>query len=382
MNLRGIILFSVLCISTNLFSQYSEDITLPILNTNSNARIGSLADIGVVSSIFFKDAGLFQNPSFISGNSEYSGTNLFLRNTKDLNLTDNYISGWSGYHAIDTSHAFGFNFSYLNYKDSILNNESVDSITVFEPYELFFQLTYKYRFNNTFSGGIGVKYIQSNYLFREMENSISTFSIDIGFNYAKTYLLSDYSNLHTSAGLAITNFGPRIPNIDTFKSFIPTKLLFGLLINPDIHLSELFRLNFELMYQAEKYLTPSQPIYNTEGNLIEGMNPDISCFTAFYQSFYDSPDGFTGEIDEIRNKFGSELRLNYSNTAFLAFRHGRIFELETLGGGNYQTFGCGIGLYGFMVDYLYIKSDNYLLNKNWAIMVSARHNINGDFFRF
>ncbi len=382
MNLRGIILFSVLCISTNLFSQYSEDITLPILNTNSNARIGSLADIGVVSSIFFKDAGLFQNPSFISGNSEYSGTNLFLRNTKDLNLTDNYISGWSGYHAIDTSHAFGFNFSYLNYKDSILNNESVDSITVFEPYELFFQLTYKYRFNNTFSGGIGVKYIQSNYLFREMENSISTFSIDIGFNYAKTYLLSDYSNLHTSAGLAITNFGPRIPNTDTLKAFIPTKLLFGLLINPDIHLSELFRLNFELMYQAEKYLTPSQPIYNTEGNLIEGMNPDISCFTALYQSFYDSPDGFTGEIDEIRNKFGSELRLNYSNTAFLAFRHGRIFELETLGGGNYQTFGCGIGLYGFMVDYLYIKSDNYLLNKNWAIMVSARHNINGDFFRF
>ncbi|MGE0088044.1 MAG: PorV/PorQ family protein [Bacteroidales bacterium] len=382
MNLRGIILLWVLCISANLFSQNSEDISLPILNTNSNARIGSMADIGVVSSIFYKDVGLFQNPSLISGNSEFSGTNLFLRNIKDNNLTNSYISGWSGYHAIDTSHAFGFNFSYLNYEDSFLNSESVDSIKVFEPYELFFQLTYKYRFNKTISGGLGLKYIQSNYGFGLMENFINTFSIDLGFNYSKMYLLSDYSNLHTSAGLAITNFGPRISNADTLKSFIPTKLLLGLLINPDIHLSELFRLNFELMYQAEKYLTPSQPVYNTEGILIDGMNPDISCFTALYQSFYDSPDGFTGEIDEIRNKFGSELRLNYSNTAFLAFRHGRIFELESLGGGNYQAYGCGLGLFGFMVDYLYIKSDNKLLNKDWAIMISASHNLNGNFFRF
>ena len=382
MKIKTIILLSVICISNKLYSQYSENFALPILDFNANARLAGSADIGVVSSVFYKETGLFQNPSLVSLNSEFTGTNLVFRNLKDYNLNNTYISGWSGYHAVNSKNAFGFNFSYMNYEDSILNSESVDSIIEFEPYEMFLQLTYTYRLNRSFSAGIGVKYIRSNYGFMQMDNRINTFSVDLGFNYSKTYSLSDFSNLNTSAGLAITNFGPRISNPENEKSFIPTKLLFGLFINPDIHLNKFFRLNFDLGYQAEKYLIPSQPIYDTENNLIEGMNPDITIFNALYQSFYDSPDGFSGEIDEIRNKFGSELRLNYSNTAFLAFRHGRVFELESFGGGNYQTYGCGLGLFGFMIDYLYINSDNAFTSKNWALMLSARHNMTGEFFRF
>ncbi len=382
MKLRIVFSLIILFSSLNTFSQYLIKDILPILDYNPNARLGGIADIGVVSSVFYKDAGIFQNPALISFNSEFTGSNLFYRSLKDTSGNYSYISGWTGYHAINSSNAFGFNLSYLNYPDFTDTNELNEFIEEFEPYEMFFQLTYTHSFSKIISTGLGVKYIRSNYGFMQKDNYINSFSVDIGLSYHKTYSLSDFSNLKTNAGLAITNFGPRIANPENEKSFIPTKFLLGLFINPDIYLNELFRLNIELAYQAEKYLVPSEPIYHADGDIIDGKDPDITAFNALYQSFYDSPDGFSGEIDEIRNKFGSEFRLNYSNTAFLALRHGRIFELKSFGGGNYQTFGCGIGIYGFMVDYQYIKSDNVILNDDWAITLSARYNMAGKFFRF
>ena len=352
------------------------------MDINSNARLGGIGDIGVVSSDFYKDAGLFQNPSLISNNSIFSGTGLNLRSIKDSYIEYACIEGWNGYFAIDSLNAIGFNLSYLNYEDQLITDELGKPLPDFEPYELFLQFNYSRSFTKTLSAGMGIKYIRSNYAFSELETTINSFSVDLGINYHKKYNLANNSNLTTSSGMAITNFGPRISNNRDEKAFIPSKILFGLFINPDIEISHLFRLNIELGYQAEKYLIPSEPVYNTEGEIIEGKDPDITAFNALYQSFYDSPDGFSGELDEIRNKFGSEFRLNFMNTAFIALRHGRIFELESLDGGNYQTFGGGLGLWGFMIDYMYINSDNDFLNNNWAITLSARYNLDGDFFRF
>lgn len=382
MNKKFIIVILTFLFSLNLLSQENIDFVLPVLNINSNARLSGIADIGTVSSIFYKDAGLFQNPALLSSNSIYTGSSIFLKNTKDNTADNDYLSGWSGYYATDSFNAFGFNFSYLNYENLIITNDSNEFVSEFEPYEMFFQLTYAHSFNKSISAGLSFKYLHSNFAFASIENITNSYAIDLGCNYHKSYNLSDYSKLNTSAGLAITNLGPRIKNNENQKAFIPTKLLFGLFINPDIYISRLLRLNIELFYQAEKYLIPSAPIYNTEGEIIDGENPDITAFNALYQSFYDSPEGFSGEVEEIRHKFGSEFRFNYLNKSFIAIRHGRIFEMETLGGGNYQTYGCGLGFRGFMIDYSYIHSDSELLNKNWALTIGAKYNLDGDFFRF
>jgi hypothetical protein len=372
----------IVLLNFQLLSQNNSSILLPILDYNSNARLGGIADIGVVSSGFYKDAGLFQNPSLISNNSIFSGTGLYLRSTKDTYKEYACIEGWSGYFAFDSLQAVGFNLAYMDYKDQLITDEFGKPLPDFEPYELFLQFNYTRSFSKSLTAGMGLKYIRSNYAFSELENTINTFAIDLGINYHKKYNLTNNSNLTTGSGLAITNFGPRISNNRDEKAFIPSKILFGLFISPDIRISHLFSLNIELAYQAEKYLIPSEPEYNTEGEIIEGKDPDITVFNALYQSFYDSPDGFSGEMNEIRNKFGSEFRLNYLNTLFVALRHGRIFEPESLGGGNYQTYGCGIGLYGFMIDYQYINSDNTTLNRDWAITLSARYNMAGKSFRF
>lgn len=102
-----------------------------------------------------------------------------------------------------------------------------------------------------------------------------------------------------------------------------------------------------------------------------------------YQSFYDAPDGFEEEIDEIKHKFGSEFRISYLDFGYFAFRHGRHMEHETKGNRNYQTFGLGWGVFGFMVDYMFIKDkDNEYLDNTWSFTIGYTHKLDHTFFRF
>ena len=382
-----IILLLILLISANIsFSQPDISIsqtnnveyTLPILDINTNARLGGFGEVGVVSSFFYKNTGLYQNPALISRNAKYAGINLsyepWLREiTDDLN-----ISSISGFYAIDSSNALGINFSYLDMEQMTLIDEFGEFAETIDPFEMFFKLGYTHTFNKSISTGIAIKYLRS----KIGENlpdvkTINSFAVDIGFNYDKKYKLNQSSWLNTSLGIAITDFGPRVSYTSFDKSFIPTRFMAGLFINPDIDLSHKFRLNIELGYQAEKYLVPTPPIYDTEGNIIDGYDPDISSFKALYQSFYDAPGGFEEEVNEIKHKFGSELRLSYSNIAYFAFRHGRQIEHETKGNRKYQTFGYGIGVFGFMLDYMKLKTENESsLDGTWILTAGYRINLN------
>ncbi len=390
---RIIIFLSIILISSNIsFSQPDISIpqtnnvqyALPILDINNNARIGGFGEVGVVSSLFYKDGGLFQNPALISRNAKYAGINLsyepWLREiTEDLN-----ISSISGFYAIDSSNALGINFSYFDMGQIDLTNEVGEFAGTINPHELFLKLGYNHSFNKSISTGFAIKYLQS----KIGENlpdvkTINSFAIDIGFNYDRKYKLNQLSCLNTSLGVAITDFGPRVSYTGSDKHFIPTKFMAGLFINPDIDLSHKFRFNIELGYQAEKYIVPTPPVYDIDGNIIDGYDSDISSFKALYQSFYDAPGGFEEEVNEIKHKFGSELRLSYSDIAYFAFRHGRQIEHETKGNRKYQTFGYGVGLYGFMLDYMKLKTENDSpLDGTWILTVGYRINLDKTFLKF
>jgi len=390
---RIIILLSIFLINVNVSFSQSDisspqtnnvQYTLPILDINNNARLGGFGEVGVVSSTFYKDGGLFQNPALISRNAKYAGINLsyepWLREiTDDLNITN-----ISGFYAIDSSNALGVNFTYFDMGQTALVDPFGEFSETINPYELFFKLGYTHSFNKSISTGVAIKYLQSNIGENIPEiKTINSFAIDIGFNYDKKYKLNPSSWLNTNLGIAITDFGPRVSFTDSEKSFIPTRFMAGLFINPDIDLSHKFRLNIELGYQAEKYLVPTLPVYDTEGNIVDGYDPDISSFKALYQSFYDAPGGFEEEVNEIKHKFGSELRFSYSDIVYFAFRHGRQLEHETKGNRKYQTFGYGIGVFGFMLDYMKLKTENDSpLDKTWILTVGYRINLDKSFLKF
>jgi hypothetical protein len=67
-------------VCTEGYSQYSSRLnalqtTVPFLTLVTNARAGAFGEISVVSSSFYKYAGLIQNPALLSGKSKHVGGN-------------------------------------------------------------------------------------------------------------------------------------------------------------------------------------------------------------------------------------------------------------------------------------------------------------------
>ena len=229
-------------------------------------------------------------------------------------------------------------------------------------------------FNRNLSIGLGLKYIKSDYgnvgTITGLESKpVNTFALNIGTEYRSDFKISENSLLNYHIGGAISNFGPKVkrssdPN--EIKNFIPTTLRIGFLINPDFYLTDKFRLNLDFAYQADKYLTPTSPIYNDSMGIIKGKNPNISPFQALYQSFYDAPNGTKEELHEITHKLGTEVRINYDNQLYFAIRLGKTMIDKSKGQG-FNTKGFGLGIYGFTLDYKRINSKNSVLDKTWAI---------------
>jgi hypothetical protein len=67
-------------------------------------------------------------------------------------------------------------------------------------------------------------------------------------------------------------------------------------------------------------------------------------------SFADSPNGFTGEMQEIRASAGME----YWYNNLLAFRAGYYYENKYQGNRQYVTFGLGVKYSVFSIDMSYL----------------------------
>ncbi len=370
------------------FSQESMNVlttAVPFLVLQPNSRIGSLGEIGCVSSSFYRDAGLCQNPALLSKNSKYFGVNVsylpWLRNL----VHGMSVSQFNIFSAIDSTSAFGMNLKYFSHDERILTSVSGAPYSNYYPNELALKLIYNHSFANGISAGVGLKYIRSDLISGTVNNEhirpAHSFAVDIGISYEKTIDLLCQNNLYLNAGTAITNFGPRIhytDNLNAEKNFIPTNLSLGILISPQFYLSKNIKYSQEVAYQTDKLLIPTPPEYDENNTIVAGKNPDISPFKALYSSFYDAPGGFSEEIHEFIHKFGFETRFTYKKSVFVAFRYGKFLEHLTKGNRKFNTMGIGIGTYGFTLDWKKILpvEENTALRNTQAISLGFRSRLN------
>ncbi len=390
----------ILTLHISMFSQswdntYTNVITtaVPFMNMSTNARLGGFGEIGTVSSPFYQDAGIYQNPALLSKNARYAGGNLsyspFLPKISD----NPYLSELNGFYSINSSNTIAYNFKLFNLGDVLFTDENGTSIGHFKGIEYFHQFTYTHSFKNGISIGGGFKYIRSDFGIEQIAGVKvkpgNAIAFDIGFNYGKGFELAKFFIFNFNVGANINNFGSKIKYVDDKDEkgdFLPTTLRFGILINPEFKLPKGFTIGIDLAYQTEKLLVPTPPIYteDSDGNRVieKGMDPDISPFRALYQSFYDAPYGFEEELNEIIHKFAAELRIDYQRKVYIAGRIGKFIEHETKGGRNYLTWGAGIGVYGFILDYKKIKFDNSFIDDTWALTFGFRTTISNPAFRF
>ncbi len=157
------------------------------------------------------------------------------------------------------------------------------------------------------------------------------------------------------------------------------------MLSPEYKVSSKIQLNWEFAVQFDKFLVPSIPQYGIEDSreIVKGYDPNISSFRAMYQSFYDSPQGLSGELKEINFKTGTELRANYDNKIYLALRYGISREASYIENNFANTLGIGIGLYGFSLDFKRLKPNlTSNPNKNFAFSLAYRMPLKGSAFRF
>lgn len=358
-------------------------VAIPSIEYNSNSHVGGIADIGSVASPFYPDAGLYQNPALLSNNHEYLGVNI-----SSMPMLSDVISNAgnisvNGFYAIDSKNVLGYTFSIFSFGSIILMDGSGNEIGTVYPHESYHKFSYSRAISDFVSVGLGIKLIDG-----DMGNDlkVNTFAVDLGFSNKKKYELSEQFDLNTNFGSSINNLGSKVSYDESIThNFIPTNLKLGALLNPEYKITSKFNINFEVAAQLEKDLVPSMPVYASDNSqlIIRGYNPDISSFKALYQSFYDSPEGFSGELKEIRCKFGTELRTNYDNKIYLALRYGRYNDTSMIDNNNLTTTGIGIGLFGFSLDYKRVKPDlTSNPNGNFALTLGYRVNLKGKPFRF
>jgi hypothetical protein len=87
-----------------------------------------------------------------------------------------------------------------------------------------------------------------------------------------------------------------------------------------------------------------RPVFSDLGN------QDVGPIEGIFISFYDAPNGFAEEISEITVSLGAEYW--YSNQ--FAVRAGYFHEPESKGDRKFLTFGAGLKMNVFSLDFSYI----------------------------
>jgi hypothetical protein len=347
-----VILFLLLFAGTvRLYSQELNAIqtVVPFLTIAPDSRSGAMGDVGVATTPdVYSQHWNVAKYAFIDGKAgvgiSYSP---WLRNlVPDINIA--YLTG---FYRIDNKQVASASLLYSSLGVVPFTNEFGDHERDFKPNELGFDLGYSRIFAENFSGGIAFRFIYSNltggsYSGNEATQPGISFAADIsGYYHRDVNMFSKDGEL--AFGLNFSNIGSKMSYSDGQTSdFIPMNMRIG--GSGTIELDEFNKLSLAIDFN--KLLVPTPPVYDNDGEIIDGKDPDVSVPVAIFQSFYDAPDGFKEEIREITSSIGLEY---WYNNQF-ALRTGYFHENASKGNRKYFTAGAGFKFKGFTIDFSYL----------------------------
>jgi len=369
LNLRSLVfLFAVASIGqaqvytefTNLNENLNTITTaVPFITITPDSRAGAMGEVGVATTADLHS--LHWNPAKLAFLEKSSGVAVSYTPWLAALIPEINLSYLTGYSKINENSTWSAALRYFTLGQMTVTNDAGDQLGVFEPKEFTFDVGYGMKFNNNFSGGIAMKFINSN--LTEGRNLNDGSPTEAGRSFAvdlSTYYESDFLEKNQWAvGLNISNIGSKISYTETEEAdFLPTTLKLGGRYTMKIDEYNTFSVSMDL----NKYLVPTPPVYLTDSvgtpildqngdqAILAGQDPNVSVISGMFQSFGDAPGGITEEWRELIYCLGFEW---WYNNQF-AFRGGYFHEHELKGNRQYFTLGAGLKMNVFAIDFSYL----------------------------
>ena len=344
---------------------------VPFLLISPDSKSGAMGDVGVATT---PDASsMHWNPAKLAFTKDDIGISVsivpWLRElVPDINLQ--YIGG---YYKLNDNEAIGYELRYFSLGDITFTDGSGQVIGQYKPNEMAFGTAYSRKLSRDFSIAISARYIYSNLTGGQTAGGTETIAgqsiaADLSTYYTKPITIADKKS-DISFGMNISNIGNKISYTETItRDFIPINLRLGTDVTSEI--DDYNKMSFAIDFN--KLLVPSPPIYDADGNLIAGKDPEVYVVSGMFQSFGDAP----GEIDETGNPvpgsiFKEEMREINISAGFeywyanqFALRAGYFHEHDTKGGRKYLTFGSGVKYNVFALDFSYLISTSNIGGTN------------------
>lgn len=236
------------------------------------------------------------------------------------------------------SSAFGMALSYLRLGNVQTRDNNGALIAQYNSNEFNLLTSYALQLSNNSSLGIGLRFLsnQPGQVYDPVNYTTipkHVFSASADISYYQKIDIDEAKKMEF--GAAITNLGPKI-SIDGSgeKTFLPTNLGIGISYT-QANAENTNQFTFAL--DANKLLVPTPPVYDANGNITAGKDPNRSVLNALFSSFYDAPGGLKEEFREIRINTGAEFA--FEKSFFL--RAGISLENQTKGNRKYVGFGAG-----------------------------------------
>ena len=355
---------------------------VPFLMIGPDSRSGGMGDAGVALPA---DANAMHwNPSklaFAENEGEFRvSVSPWLRNL----VPDMSLAYLAGYRKLKNKRsAIGGSLRYFNLGSITFTDMGGNTIRDFKPAEFAVDLAFAQQFSDRFSGGIALRYINSNLTGGLNVNGANTkagqaVAADVSFFYRNTDILISSTPATLAFGLNISNIGNKMSYSETSRTdFLPINLRLGPALTVDIDEYNSLTFNADI----NKLLVPTPPVYKTvvddEGKttyvqengeyvVFSGQDPNRGVAAGIFGSFNDAPGNVYVDANgeqhvEEGSQFKEELRefyygggLEYWYAKQFAFRTGYFWEAATKGDRKYFTMGLGVKYSIFSLDFSYL----------------------------
>ena len=329
---------------------------VPLLLIAPDSRAGAMGDVGAASR---PDANsIHWNAAKLSFMEKQAGLTFTYSPWLREIVSDIKLMYLSGYYRLDERNTLGASLTYFSLGSIDFFSEDGQATGTYKPNEFAFDVAYSMKLSENLSMSLTGRYIRSDLTQGQNVGTTSTHAAnagaaDLGLYYQNKIDLEMPSQY--AFGVQITNLGSKISYSDNMESsFLPANLRIGGRYSMDF---DQFN-NLSVMADFNKLLVPTPPVYDNEGNIFAGKDPNVGVLQGAIQSFYDAPNGLKEELQEISMSLG----LEYWYNKILAVRAGYFYEAKNKGARKYLTLGAGLRYNVMGLDISYLISTSSLNN--------------------